>query len=148
MTSVLEATMLPPRKPLREREDHDQDRGVAVVIDDEVMVLRGLTMVLEQMGWLVVAAESGEAALDLVHALGRDPDVIVADYRLRGDHTGVEAINALVEFVGRPIPAFLLTGDTYPDRLREAKDSGFTLLHKPVSFKELDERLSAVVPAR
>jgi len=147
MTSVIEATMSPAPNPTRDTNMEILDRGVAVVIDDETMVLRGLTMVLEQMNWTVVAAESGEEALALVHSLGRDPAVIIADYRLRGDRTGVEAINAICESVGRRVPAFLLTGDTYPDRLREARDSGFTLLHKPVSFRELDERLAGV-PAR
>jgi CheY-like chemotaxis protein len=30
------------------------------------------------------------------------------------------------------MPAFLMTGDTAPERLREAAASGFHLLHKPV----------------
>ena len=32
----------------------------------------------------------------------------------------------------RPIPAFLISGDTAPERLREARESGHHLLHKPV----------------
>jgi len=145
MTSVIDATMPPSPHPTRDADMGVLDKGLAVVIDDEAMVLRGLTMVLEQMNWTVAAAESGDEALAIVRSLGRDPAVIIADYRLRGDHTGVEAINAICESVGRRVPAFLLTGDTYPDRLRDARDSGFTLLHKPVSFRELDERLAGVL---
>jgi hypothetical protein len=31
------------------------------------------------------------------------------------------------------VPAVLITGDTAPDRLREARESGLILLHKPVA---------------
>ncbi len=31
------------------------------------------------------------------------------------------------------IPAVLVTGDTAPDRLRDAQESGLILLHKPVA---------------
>jgi hypothetical protein len=30
------------------------------------------------------------------------------------------------------VPAFLISGDTAPERLREARSSGYYLLHKPV----------------
>jgi two-component system CheB/CheR fusion protein len=47
---------------------------------------------------------------------------------------------------GRPIPGILITGDTAPERIREAHDHGLTLLHKPVEPAELRaaiaERLS------
>jgi CheY-like chemotaxis protein len=33
---------------------------------------------------------------------------------------------------GAAIPAFLMSGDTAPERLREAQESGHHLLHKPV----------------
>ena len=33
---------------------------------------------------------------------------------------------------GAPIPAFLISGDIAPERLREAQQSGHHLLHKPV----------------
>ncbi len=39
------------------------------------------------------------------------------------------------------MPGMLITGDTAPDRLKEAQDSGLLLLHKPVS----DSRLRAAI---
>jgi CheY-like chemotaxis protein len=35
------------------------------------------------------------------------------------------------------LPALLITGDTAPERLREAMASGITLLHKPLSPQQL-----------
>lgn len=114
---------------------------VALVIDDEPTVLYGLTLVLEQLGWEVVAAGSADEAMRRLAARRTCPDVIVADYRLRDGRTGAEAIRAVHAMVGRAVPAMLLTGDTSPDRLKEARRSGFTLLHKPVTIGELNNQL-------
>jgi len=38
---------------------------------------------------------------------------------------------------GAPISAFLIGGDTAPERLREAQESGHHMLHKPVSPRKL-----------
>ena len=43
------------------------------------------------------------------------------------------------------MPALLITGDTAPDRLREAGSSGLPLLHKPVQPAELRARLEALL---
>jgi CheY-like chemotaxis protein len=58
-------------------------------------------------------------------------DVIVADLRLRQNESGIETVRALRARVGE-VPALLVTGDTAPERLREATASGLPLLHKPV----------------
>ena len=46
--------------------------------------------------------------------------------------TGVAAIERLRAALGAPVPAFLISGDTSPDRLREASANGYHLVHKPV----------------
>jgi hypothetical protein len=46
--------------------------------------------------------------------------------------TGIEAIGLLCSAFHTPISAFLLSGDTNPEPLREAQASGYHLLHKPV----------------
>jgi hypothetical protein len=40
----------------------------------------------------------------------------------------------------------LITGDTAPDRLREASASGIPLLHKPVATSQLYRALAAALP--
>jgi CheY-like chemotaxis protein len=46
---------------------------------------------------------------------------------------------------GAPIPAFLITGDTAPERLREAGASGLHLLHKPVAPMALRAMLNQLL---
>jgi signal transduction histidine kinase/CheY-like chemotaxis protein len=100
-------------------------------IDDDEIVREGMLHLLRDWGCECEAAESIEEALALAHL--NVPDVIVSDYRLREQRTGVEAIAAVRKLIGSDIPALLITGDTAPTRLREAQASGIPLLHKPVS---------------
>jgi DNA-binding response OmpR family regulator len=47
--------------------------------------------------------------------------------------TGMEVIERLRSAFNCPIPGFLISGDTAPERLSEARDNGYHLLHKPVA---------------
>ena len=69
---------------------------------------------------------------------------VISDYRLREGRTGAQAIAAVRALMGAGLPALLITGDTDPERLREATDSGVILLHKPLSPGQL---LSGMVTA-
>ena len=61
---------------------------------------------------------------------------------MRNNTTGIEAIQKIRSACGEDIPAIILTGDTAPERLQEAKNSGFRLLHKPVSPAKLRSLMS------
>ena len=87
------------------------------------------------------AGNIGEALL-LVTRL--PPDVLISDYRLRGQRTGAQAIAEVRELLGSAVPALMITGDTAPERLREALGSGVPLLHKPVAPKQLYRALAAL----
>jgi len=113
--------------------------ATVMVIDDEPEVLESLRMLLDGWGYRVVPASGAAECARAVDALGRAPDIIVADFRLHDGETGGEAI-ARVEARsggGRRIPAIILTGDTAPERLRQARACGHVLLHKPVQAAAL-----------
>jgi CheY-like chemotaxis protein len=76
------------------------------------------------------------------------PNVIISDYHLRGGKTGIEAIARLREALTAPIPAFLMSGDTNPDPLRDAQSNGYALLHKPVDPAALRIMLTQVLKQR
>ena len=114
--------------------------AVIVVIDDETVVLDAIEIILKQWGCRVVPVQSLEAAVQALKPLDGAPDAILSDYRLRGTETGVGAIKALQHLFGS-VPAALITGDSAPDRLHEAIDSGFALLHKPLNAIKLKSTL-------
>ncbi len=119
-----------------------------VAIDDEPMQLRAMRHLFGRWGCEVVTGASPAEALTHLVDLQRMPDAIVADYRLRGTMTGLEAIRTLRSGLGRTIPGIILTGDTEPARLREAEASGFELLHKPVDAARLFATLARMTADR
>ncbi len=111
----------------------DQAMGKSVVvIDDDALVLDGMRGVLKSWGCNVVTATSEDAALAALSKGERPPDIIISDYRLNDGKTGFDVIERIRRAFGAPIPAFLISGDAAPERLREARASGYYLLHKPV----------------
>ena len=110
-----------------------------LVIDDDAVVRDGMLRLLRDWGGECEGAESIEKALLL--AQQNPPDVVISDYRLCEHRTGVEAIAAVRALLGNSLPALLITGDTAPERLREAQASGIPILHKPVSPHKLYRRL-------
>jgi signal transduction histidine kinase/CheY-like chemotaxis protein len=120
-------------------------KGLIMVIDDELAIREGMDLLLTGWGYEVrTAGSTAEALARLAHPAAT-PDLIVCDYRLREGETGLSAIRSLRARYGAPIPGVLLTGDTAPDRLREARDSGFLLLHKPVAHGRLRAALANLI---
>jgi signal transduction histidine kinase/CheY-like chemotaxis protein len=102
------------------------------IVDDEISVREGMRTLLEQWGCRVAGAGSEDEVVATLMDWNDAPDVIIVDYRLRDERTGVEAIDRLRREFGKSIPALIVTGDTAPERLREAKASGHPLVHKPI----------------
>lgn len=135
------AVSVPRISPQRSTEKAPATRAIAdpatgrlvVVIDDDALVLDGMRGMLRSWGCYVVAAESDGAALASLDGDDRRPDLIISDYRLGGGDTGIEAVERLRSAFDAPIPAFLISGDTAPECLNEARAHGFHLLHKPVA---------------
>ena len=105
---------------------------VIVVIDDASLVLEAMAGLLRNWGFFVVTAETCDAALARLTEQSKRPDIIISDYHLADGKSGIDAIERLRRVFAAPIPAFLISGDTSPERLRDARAQGYYLLHKPV----------------
>ncbi len=105
---------------------------LALIIDDDAMNLESLRGLLASWGCRVATATTCEEALARLAADDQAPDIIISDYHLSNGTTGDEVIARLRNRFGPSVPAFLMSGDTAPERRREAGAGGFALLHKPV----------------
>lgn len=122
--------------------------GIAVgimVVEDERDVLDIMVQLLTLQGHRVYAGRSA-AEVQQIHAeaieAGKAPvDLIIADYRLGDGATGLDVIEALCAYIGRSVPAVIVTGDTSPSRIKEAIASGHRILHKPITGEELHEAI-------
>jgi PAS domain S-box-containing protein len=132
------------RAPERSAVAEEGAPGAVMVIEDDALIRMGLEAMIEDWGHIVLAAASVDEA---IARLGRGPmpDAVVTDYRLQAGTTGLDAVRALEARLGGPIPATIVTGDTAPERLAEAKRGGFRLLHKPVGPLELKEAVTAML---
>jgi signal transduction histidine kinase/ActR/RegA family two-component response regulator len=106
-----------------------------VVIDDEESVRLGMQSLLESWGCKCIAAM--DAAGVLAQIEDRIPDFIIADLRLSGEDTGIDAIRTLRGALGESIPAVLISGDTATEQLRKVSAAGLTMMHKPLKAVRL-----------
>jgi signal transduction histidine kinase/CheY-like chemotaxis protein len=123
-------------------------RGTFVVIvDDDEPALAGMQGLLQDWGCLTLTAASAAEAIGKLTEHDRPPELIVSDHRLHAGETGIEAIRRIRSAARYPVPAVLVTGDTTPDVLRAATETGLPALHKPVSPVRLRALLSTLLPS-
>ena len=119
-----------------------------VVIDDDALALEGMGGLLRSWGCRVVAARSAaEALLGLTDA-ECPPDLVISDFHLSEQSTGIDAIEQLRAAFGVPIPALLVSGDISPTLLQQAQHGGYHLLHKPVDPMPLRTMLNRLLKKR
>jgi two-component system, sensor histidine kinase len=111
--------------------------GTIVVIDDDQVVAASFAQLLAGWGYDTIASGSAEEAIATLQDSGIRPRVIVADYRLRDGHTGVEAVRLLRQALGTATPAVIVTGDTVPGDI-----DGLPVLQKPVSSSDIQATLA------
>jgi PAS domain S-box-containing protein len=120
---------------------------LALVVDDDTLVLDSLRAILTEWGYEVLTATDAEQAAAAARQAGRRPDIVIADYRLREGRTGMEAIQAIRALFDQPIPALILTGETDLEFQRKAAARGLGIAHKPVTpgqlGRVLDQQLTA-----
>lgn len=121
---------------------------LVIVIDNDPMVLEGMGGLLRNWGCNVVAGQSEKAALASLATFPNQPDLIISDYHLANERTGIDAIAQLRRALSTDIPAFLMTADTDAGVERQAKERGYILLHKPISPMALRSTLIQVLRAR
>lgn len=110
-----------------------------LAIDDDEAVRMGMQSLLQSWGCVCITAESSADALECLEDL--TPDLIITDFRLRHEETGKQVLEALRAYLGTPVPAIIMTGDTSPQRLRDAQSTSALLLHKPVSTGQLRDAM-------
>ena len=115
-----------------------------LVVDDESGIRLGMKALLEAMGCRATLADGTEHAVKAArHAR---PDLVLADFRLRGADNGIATVRA-IRALYPGIPAILVSGDIAAERLREAEAAGIALLHKPVPPETLKRAIAEAVEA-
>lgn len=115
-----------------------------LVVDDELPLLRILTMHLSRHGYNVSAAATGAAALQIVTV--DHPDVIILDLGLP-DIDGTEVIRTLRNR-GHRVPIIVISArDTSHDKAKALDLGANDYLTKPFDISKLVARIDAVTCA-
>ncbi len=134
--------MVPPPTPSSETE------GLILVIDDEAAIQDAMTIALGGWGYDVIAAGTGDEMRVKIADEPRRPDLIICDYRLRAGENGITVIDRLRSEYNHDIPALLITGDTAPERISEAMQSGLPVMHKPLAADRLQLTVDQLLSGR
>ena len=111
--------------------------GLALLIDDDPLVRNALAVLVEQAGWRVMAADGLPSALRALASSAEEPALVIADYRLGDGTTGLDSLHALHARLRNRAMSVILTGDTAPEQMVQARDSGIHILHKPIAARDV-----------
>ena len=116
---------------LNKLSNHPVDYKI-LLIDDDIGILNALNMLLDNWGYSVDCASTAEEGLQKYNK--NKCDLVISDYRLPNQKTGIDVIKAIKSEDN--IPAILLTGEAEPAKLKEVQESAMTIdykiLNKPV----------------
>jgi signal transduction histidine kinase/CheY-like chemotaxis protein len=123
----------------------DLSGATLLLVDDDAAALDAVRELSQRWGCEVIAALDVEAALGALDRARRMPDAIVADYRLGGGVTGLDAIARIRARLERELPAVVVTGETTPATLDAIRAAGLRRLAKPVPPHKLRAVLSELL---
>lgn len=114
-------------------------RRILIVEDEPDALELLLSWIQHQRGWEVRSAHSGKSAIELSKTF--KPDVVISDYLLQDDVTGVDVI-AEVQSQDNPVRCVLVTGVLRKALLDVQRISGVPVLTKPLDFRRLRRIIS------
>lgn len=120
-------------------ESHDPTSRPALVVEDDAGLRAYLATILETQGYRVVAAGSGEEALQLLG--GEQAMLAVLDIGL----PGMDGF-AVAEHLAPDVPVIIVTGDPLRAKMRAfGRLPKLTILAKPVTPDQFEAALQAVL---
>jgi signal transduction histidine kinase/CheY-like chemotaxis protein len=109
-----------------------------IVIDDNESIRFSLSTIMSHWGCKIRTFESADDACKAIEQLPSwKPNLLISDYRLRNNVTGIEAIDKVKKWLNYSIQTIVITGDTAPEEIAKIERSGLTILHKPIKPAKL-----------
>jgi DNA-binding response OmpR family regulator len=117
-----------------------QPRDIVLLVDDSPEALGFLTEALEQSGFSVLIATSGQAALNIVDRV--TPDLVLLDAVMPGLDGFETCLRLKANAAVAQVPVIFMTGLTETEHVVRALEcGGVDYLSKPINIDELRARL-------
>ncbi len=101
------------------------------VLDDDIDTLAATALLLRGWGCVVETSQDWQ---DLMTA---EPDVVICDYEISSEKTGLDVLAALAARNTVAIPAIIISGHTSLELRTDAAAQNIPLLHKPIRPAQL-----------
>ncbi|NWF37867.1 PAS domain S-box protein [Mariprofundus sp. NF] len=144
---------LPLLQEQRSEEREVEEEAVAgsgqmvLLVDDDEVILETVAEVLRSLGYLVVEAANGVAALDYYRDHQDEIAILLSDM-VMPEMGGVELIQQ-VRKLNSDIPVILMTGYDFSGRSEEVDQfDNFELLNKPVAIQELSQLMHTMMASK
>ncbi|MBZ9845555.1 hybrid sensor histidine kinase/response regulator [Mesorhizobium sp. CA5] len=130
-------------EPAMAAADMERPRGYGLfgtkvlLVENDADVLSAMTSLLERWQCLVRAATSTDDALDLLGDTAWVPDIVIADQHLDGGDLGTSTIAEVRDYLGRTVPALIVTADGSEPVAKAARAAGIELMRKPLKPAQL-----------
>jgi len=125
------------------------DGSMILCVDNEHTILEGMYGLLSKWGAQPIIASNAETALEQLQALasngGGHPSILIVDYHLDDDVTGLEVIRELRTRLAAHVPAIIVTADHSQLIRDEIRESGEAVLHKPIKPAALRALMSRML---
>lgn len=108
-----------------------------IVIDNDLKVLEAMQVLLSRWGADIRLARELDDVREILDDESFKPALILADYQLDNDVTGLEAIEVVRGALGAAIPAVVITADQRETTAAEIHKKNCELLYKPLRPAEL-----------
>lgn len=131
-------------KPASVPGETETPRSTVLVVDNDPAVLRALASLLGGWHCRVLTAESAASAACMVERMV--PDLLLLDYHLDGNTTGLE-VRTRLRAAGIEAPALVITADHGDEVVEAVYAAGCELLHKPVKPLALKSLMSRLLTA-
>jgi len=112
------------------------------LLEDDALVVVGLTELLRGLGAEVRHFESAEEALR--HPDSAAADFYIVDFSLAGKMNGLQFLQRLHATMHTPIRAVIVTGETSSQFIDATSDAMWPVLHKPINYAKLASALAAL----
>ncbi|WP_105255735.1 hybrid sensor histidine kinase/response regulator [Pseudoalteromonas sp. T1lg75] len=110
-----------------------------LVVDDDTEILSGMQLILEQWQCRVDTASDIKSALTLAEQ--SRPDILLSDYRLEDNYTGLDLLHQLEEMLNQEVTTIFISGEHLSNSVFTEELADYLVLQKPIEPADLHQAI-------
>lgn len=142
-TLTLERSKLLPSDDNEDTSNNDISGLFIVMVEDDPLICEAMSMTMKHWGCEVLIHQTTQALMSELKQLNYTaPDIIIADYRLKHNQTGIQAVEQVRQYFNRQIPAIIVSGDITQSITNKLAQLNCEFHQKPVTPEKLKQSIA------